>query len=99
MSRPFNAVLLLADLAPEIFGLIAGYTEADRAKEILRLAIAAPANYSGYVTQVDRGTRDVRIDAMRQLQCSGIQFNIDVSEIEIAARDEWDSCRTRKSNA
>lgn len=75
MADVFNAGVLLADLTPEIFGLIAGYTEADRAIEILRLSLAAPANCAGYVTQVDRGTLPVRMDAIRQLQRAGIEFH------------------------
>lgn len=80
-TRPINAGLLLADLAPEIYGLIAGYTEGDRAIELLRLTIAAPTRCSGYVTQVERGTKAVRLDALRQLQRAGVEFSCDVEAI------------------
>lgn len=82
-TTEFNAGLLLADQSPEIFGLIEGYTEKDRSLELIRLGSAVPANCQGYVTQIERGTRAVRIDAMRQLQRHGIEFNTNVAEIDV----------------
>lgn len=84
MADPFNAGVLLADLTPEIFGLIACYTEENRAIELLRLSIAAPANCSGYVTQIERGKLTVRLDAMRQLQRAGIEFFNDGGQLSEA---------------
>lgn len=78
-----NAGTLLCDQALELYGLVAGYTESDRQLELLRLTIAGDAHCSGYVPQVAMGTRRVRLDALRQLQRAGVEFNIDVAGIAL----------------
>ena len=73
-TNEINLGLLLADQVPETYGLIAGYDEASRAAELIRLGSMAPAGCHGYVDQLRSGTRAVRLDAARQLQRHGIEF-------------------------
>jgi len=69
-----NLGTLLCDQAPEIYGMIGGYTETDRQLELIRLGSIVPARCQGYVTQLASGTRSVRLDAARQLQLAGVEF-------------------------
>ena len=81
-TREFDAGLLLADLNPQISNLIEGQSEYHRYLELIRLQAACPARCIGYIPQIERGSRPVRLDAIRQLQLAGIVFNIDANTIE-----------------
>lgn len=78
MTQPINLGILLCDQSPEIFNLLEGYDAAGRSLELIRLGSVAPDNCSGYVTQIERGTRAVRLDAAQQLQRAGVEFNCDI---------------------
>lgn len=74
-QHPINLGTLLCDQVPETYGLIAGYTETDRQLEVIRLGSVVPDGCHGYVTQLARGSRAVRLDAARQLQLAGVAFS------------------------
>lgn len=76
--EPINLGLILCDQSPEIFGLIAGYGPHNRDLELIRLGSIVPVNCSGYVTQLAKGSRSVRLDAARQLQRAGVVFGISI---------------------